>query len=280
MEEEKKRAALYARVSTDEQAQEGYSLDAQLDVMRAYCDIHELEIAGEYVDDGYSGTNIRRNAYNFMFSPDERKKWDVLIVMKMDRIHRNSSNFMDMMQDLNRHKQQFISTYDRIDTSTAVGRFAMDMIQRIAQLESEQIGERTYMGMREKAESFAGILGFNAPFGYSFEDGKLVIVEDEAEIVREIYNRYQNGSTMDEIAFYLNTNHLLTKNNNPWNKYNLRTVLHNPTYAGYLHWEEIIWKADHEPIIDPEFFNEIQLLIASKIRNPAHRKCIRLETDT
>ena len=280
MEEEKKRAALYARVSTDEQAQEGYSLDAQLDVMRAYCDIHELEIAGEYVDDGYSGTNIRRNAYNFMFSPNERKKWDVLIVMKMDRIHRNSRNFMDMMQDLNRHKQQFISTYDRIDTSTAVGRFAMDMIQRIAQLESEQIGERTYMGMREKAESFAGILGFNAPFGYSFEDGKLVIVEDEAEIVREIYNRYQNGSTMDEIAFYLNTNHLLTKNNNPWNKYNLRTVLHNPTYAGYLHWEEIIWKADHEPIIDPEFFNEIQLLIASKIRNPAHRKCIRLETDT
>jgi len=280
MEEEKKRAALYARVSTDEQAQEGYSLDAQLDVMRAYCDIHELEIAGEYVDDGYSGTNIRRNAYNFMFSPDERKKWDVLIVMKMDRIHRNSRNFMDMMQDLNRHKQQFISTYDRIDTSTAVGRFAMDMIQRIAQLESEQIGERTYMGMREKAESFAGILGFNAPFGYSFEDGKLVIVEDEAEIVREIYNRYQNGSTMDEIAFYLNTNHLLTKNNNPWNKYNLRTVLHNPTYAGYLHWEEIVWKADHEPIIDPEFFNEIQLLIASKIRNPAHRKCIRLETDT
>ncbi len=280
MEEEKKRAALYARVSTDEQAQEGYSLDAQLDVMRAYCDIHELEIAGEYVDDGYSGTNIRRNAYNFMFSPDERKKWDVLIVMKMDRIHRNSRNFMDMMQDLNRHKQQFISTYDRIDTSTAVGRFAMDMIQRIAQLESEQIGERTYMGMREKAESFAGILGFNAPFGYSFEDGKLVIVEDEAAIVREIYNRYQNGSTMDEIAFYLNTNHLLTKNNNPWNKYNLRTVLHNPTYAGYLHWEEIIWKADHEPIIDPEFFNEIQLLIASKIRNPAHRKCIRLETDT
>lgn len=280
MEEEKKRAALYARVSTDEQAQEGYSLDAQLDVMRAYCDIHELEIAGEYVDDGYSGTNIRRNAYNFMFSPDERKKWDVLIVMKMDRIHRNSRNFMDMMQDLNRHKQQFISTYDRIDTSTAVGRFAMDMIQRIAQLESEQIGERTYMGMREKAESFAGILGFNAPFGYSFEDGKLVIIEDEAAIVREIYNRYQNGSTMDEIAFYLNTNHLLTKNNNPWNKYNLRTVLHNPTYAGYLHWEEIIWKADHEPIIDPEFFNEIQLLIASKIRNPAHRKCIRLETDT
>ena len=85
---------------------------------------------------------------------------------------------------------------------------------------------------------------------------------------------------MDEIAFYLNTNHLLTKNNNPWNKYNLRTVLHNPTYAGYLHWEEIVWKADHEPIIDPEFFNEIQLLIASKIRNPAHRKCIRLETDT
>ena len=280
MEEEKKRAALYARVSTDEQAQEGYSLDAQLDVMRAYCDIHELEIAGEYVDDGYSGTNIRRNAYNFMFSPDERKKWDVLIVMKMDRIHRNSRNFMDMMQDLNRHKQQFISTYDRIDTSTAVGRFAMDMIQRIAQLESEQIGERTYMGMREKAESFAGILGFNAPFGYSFEDGKLVIVEEEAEIVKEIYNRYQNGSTMDEIAFYLNTNHLLTKNNNPWNKYNLRTVLHNPTYAGYLHWEEIVWKADHEPIIDPEFFNEIQLLIASKIRNPAHRKCIRLETDT
>ena len=273
------RAVLYARVSTEEQAEEGYSLAAQLDVMRAYCDVQDMDIVEEIQDDGYSGTNTRRPGYQRLFDPEFRNQWDVLVVMKMDRIHRNSRNFMDMMDLLKKGHQQFVSTYDRIDTSTAIGRFTMDMIQRIAQLESEQTGERTYMGMREKAEEGAGILGFNAPFGYIFNDnGSLELVEDEADTVRDIYHMYMDeGMTMDIIAYNLNSRGTLTRKGNPWNKFNLRTVLHNPIYAGYLHWEEIVWKGDFPNIIEPEYFNRVQLEMASRIRNPKHRNPLQIE---
>ena len=273
------RAVLYARVSTEEQAEEGYSLAAQLDVMRAYCDVQDMDIVEEIQDDGYSGTNTRRPGYQRLFDPEFRKQWDVLVVMKMDRIHRNSRNFMDMMDLLKKGHQQFVSTYDRIDTSTAIGRFTMDMIQRIAQLESEQTGERTYMGMREKAEEGAGILGFNAPFGYAFDGkGSLELVEDEADTVRDIYRMYiDDGMTMDIIAYNLNSRGTLTRKGNPWNKFNLRTVLHNPIYAGYLHWEEIVWKGDFPNIIEPEYFNRVQLEMASRIRNPKHRNPLLIE---
>ena len=265
------RAALYARVSTEEQAVTGYSLDAQLEKMRMYCEIQNLTIAGEYVDDGYSGTNTRRPAYRHMFSPEERKKWDVLIVLKMDRIHRNSKEFILMMEDLKKHNQEFISTYEKFNTKAAVGRFALDMIQRIAQLESEQIGERTYIGMRQKAETNGGVMGFNPPFGYGLEDGELFAIEDELDTVRDIYTMYLSGMTTSDIAYNLNRECRLTRKGNPWNKYNLATILHNPVYAGYMRWEETRQKHTAETVISIEEFNEVQMMFASKIRDPAKR---------
>ena len=265
------RAALYARVSTEEQAVTGYSLDAQLEKMRMYCEIQNLTIAGEYVDDGYSGTNTRRPAYRHMFSPEERKKWDVLIVLKMDRIHRNSKEFILMMEDLKKHNQEFISTYEKFNTKAAVGRFALDMIQRIAQLESEQIGERTYIGMRQKAETNGGVMGFNPPFGYGLEDGELFAIEDELDTVRDIYTMYLNGMTTSDIAYNLNRECRLTRKGNPWNKYNLATILHNPVYAGYMRWEETRQKHTAETVISIDEFNEVQMMFASKIRDPAKR---------
>lgn len=274
------RAAIYARVSTEEQAMEGFSLDAQLDSMRSFCEAHELTITREYVDDGYSGRDTNRKAYREMFQPEERKEWDVLVVLKMDRIHRNSRNFMDMMDDLKKNNQQFISTYDKINTNTAVGRFVMDMIQRIAQLESEQIGERTYLGMREKAESGGGLLGFNPPFGYQIEKGDLVAVPDELETIRRIFKMYYDSMTMDEIAYTLNGENVLTRRGNPWNKFNLRTVLHNPVYAGYIRWDGILQPHGGERAVSPEFYNEVQELMASKVRDPAKRKVERVPEGT
>ncbi len=265
------RAALYVRVSTDEQAEQGYSLDAQLEMLRAYCESMDMQIAGEYIDDGYSGRNTKRPAYNLLFTPEERMKWDSLVVLKMDRVHRNSKNFMTMIEDLAKHNQSFISTTERIDTKSAIGRFAMDVIQRIAQLESEQIGERTKMGMIQKAEQNDGIMGFNAPFGYSISDGKLVKNADEMQIVRLIFNYYSSGMTLNQIADKLNDDCLFTRNENLWNKYNLRNILHNPVYAGYMRWEDNRIIHDAGTVISPEEFNEIQERMASRTRNPNRR---------
>ncbi len=141
------RAAVYTRVSTDEQAKEGFSLDAQHEKIQAYCKIHDLIPAGVYKDGGYSGRDTNRPAYQRMLK--EIQSWDIILVYRMDRIHRNSRNFMAMMDSLQAKGKDFASVTENFDTTTAMGRFVMDIMQRIAQLESEVLGERTHMGMEE-----------------------------------------------------------------------------------------------------------------------------------
>ena len=273
------RAALYARVSTEEQADQGYSLAAQLQMLRDFCEVFEMDIAGEYVDDGYSGTNTRRPAYRRMFSPDERQRWDALVVIKVDRIHRNSKNFMLMIEDLSKNGQSFFSTTERIDTTTAVGRFAMDVIQRIAQLESEQIGERTKFGMIQKAEQKDGIMGFQPPYGYSIADGELISIPEEQIIVKRIFGSYLENSTLDEIASELNSSFIRTRNGNQWNKYNLRNILHNPVYAGYMHWEEHLIGHHADCPVSVDEYNQVQRLMASKTRGAKKNLPILLDVE-
>ena len=273
------RAALYARVSTEEQADQGYSLAAQLQMLRDFCEVFEMDIAGEYVDDGYSGTTTRRPAYRRMFSPDERQRWDALVVIKMDRIHRNSKNFMLMIEDLSKNGQSFFSTTERIDTTTAVGRFAMDVIQRIAQLESEQIGERTKFGMIQKAEQKDGIMGFQPPYGYSIADGELISIPEEQIVVKRIFGSYLENSTLDEIASELNSSFIRTRNGNQWNKYNLRNILHNPVYAGYMHWEEHLIGHHADCPVSVDEYNQVQRLMASKTRGAKKNLPILLDVE-
>lgn len=276
------RAAIYARVSTEEQAEEGYSLGAQKERLQDYCIVEGWEVAGIYEDDGYSGRNDRRPGYRRMM--EEMDQWDVLLVMKMDRIHRNSRNFMNMMDTLTRHGKQFVSSQESLDTTNALGRFVVDMIQRLAQLESEQTGERTYMGMREKAESLDSAtegkrtMGFTPPFGYRLEDGALEADPDELPVAARIFEEYIGGRSMDSIAWGLNSEGILTRRGNPWNKRNLSTILHNPVYAGYMRWEDVLMRHHAEAVLSPEEFNSLQEQLASNVRDPSKRRVSLLPT--
>jgi DNA invertase Pin-like site-specific DNA recombinase len=263
------RAAVYTRVSTEDQAKEGFSLDAQLDKLRSYCKARDWEIGGEYVDDGYSGRNVKRPAYKRMM--DETDKWDALLVIKMDRIHRNSKNFMLMMEELKKKEKEFVSMTESLDTSTAMGRFVMDIIQRIAQLESEQIGERVYSGMEQKARINGGVLGFNIPYGYDYRNGKLEINKIESAVVKDIYSWYLEGKSLGKIAKELNNSEIPTKKGGLWAKKTISAILKNPTYCGYLHWEDFVNKSDHEKIIDNSEFNKIQNLIKKRGGSPAKK---------
>ena len=114
-----KNVALYARVSTEDQALKGFSLDGQLEKLHSYCDARDWDVAGEYVDNGYSGRDTNRPAYREMLRGIDA--WDALLVMKMDRVHRNSKNFMVMMETLREHDKEFVSMTESLDTSTAMG---------------------------------------------------------------------------------------------------------------------------------------------------------------
>jgi len=262
--EEVKKVAIYARVSTEDQAKEGFSLDNQLEKLRSYCKARGWKIVGEYIDDGYSGRDIKRPAYQKMM--EDIDKWDVLLVMKMDRIHRNSKNFMLMMEQLRQKNKEFVSMTESLDTSTAMGRFVMDIIQRIAQLESEQIGERVYDGMRQKAKQGVGLLGSPAPYGYRYENGKLVGIKEELDNVKEIYKMYLEGKSLQEIVDWFNEKGIKGKKGGKWDKKTISRILSNPVYCGLVEWEDILFKGNHETIISIEEFNKVQLMKAEKAR--------------
>jgi DNA invertase Pin-like site-specific DNA recombinase len=263
------RAAIYTRVSTEDQAKEGFSLDAQLDKLRSYCNARDWEIGGEYIDDGYSGRNIKRPAYAKMIK--EIESWDLLLVIKMDRIHRNSKNFMTMMEYLKTEEKEFVSMSESLDTSTAMGRFVMDIIQRIAQLESEQIGERVYIGMEQKARTSGGVLGFNIPYGYYYSSGFFSINQEEAIVVQNIYTWYRNGNSMGEIAKMLTNAKVPTKKGGLWAKKTISKILKNPLYCGYLRWQDYIYKSGHNPIVQVSEFNEVQDKILNRRGKPAKK---------
>ena len=228
-------------------------------------------VADIYEDDGYSGRNIKRPEYARMMS--DKDKWDVLLVLKIDRIHRNSRNFMNMIDHLNKEDKKFVSATESLDTTNALGRFVIDMIQRIAQLESEQIGERTYLGMEEKARSMSNTeresrtMGFNAPYGYELDNGVLLSSHEELNVVNEIFMEYLDGATMDGIAYKLNISGQLTKRGNPWNVYNIRNILHNPIYAGYMQWDGLLIKHFAQTAVSPDEYNHVQELISARIKN-------------
>ncbi len=268
MDVEPVRVAIYTRVSTEDQAKEGFSLDAQLDKLRSYCKARDWIVGGEYIDDGYSGRNVKRPAYSKMM--DEMDNWNVLLVTKMDRIHRNSKNFMMMMEYLKKHNKEFVSMTESLDTSTAMGRFVMDIIQRIAQLESEQIGERVYFGMEQKARVNGGVLGFNIPYGYDYTDGKLTINSNEAENVKNIFEMYLKDMSMKIIAEELNSKDIPTKLNKTWGAQTVSLILKNPLYCGYLHWEDYLNPGDHDLIIDKNIFNDVQKIIKKKNIKTSH----------
>jgi len=246
------RAALYARVSTEDQAVEGFSLDAQIKKLEAYCRSEGYEIAGHYIDDGYSGRRTNRPEYKRMM--EDMANWDVVVVLKMDRIHRNSVNFALMMDHLRKNNKEFASVYDQFDSGNAMGRFVMDIMQRIGQLESEQIGERVKLAMTFKAKNSEGNLGSGHPYGYTYQNGRLVVVDEEAHIVRAIFNMSIRGSTLQDICDYLNEAGIESKKGVGWSRQTVSNIIHNPLYVGARTWDDIKLKQPYEPIISLEKF--------------------------
>ncbi len=264
------RVALYTRVSTEDQAREGFSLDAQLERLRFYAKAQGWEIGGEYIDEGHSGRTTKRPQYTRMMA--ESEKWDVLLVLKMDRIHRNSRNFMAMMDHLRRDTKEFASVTESLDTSTAMGRFVMDIIQRIAQLESEQIGERVYIGMEQKAKSRGGSLGKPAPFGYKYgPEAVLEVVPEERSFVAEAFRKFQGGTSKSALALWLNEAAPKPRGGGAWTIWNVTHILTNPTYAGALHWEDQLQLGSHEAIVPARLFDEVQDCISARSRRRTYR---------
>lgn len=249
------RVALYTRVSTEDQAQEGFSLDAQLDRLRSHAKAQQWQVAGEYVEEGQSGRRTRRPQYQAMMQ--EMDKWDVVLVLKMDRIHRNIRNFIEMMDMLGSRGKAFASVQDSLDTTTAMGRFVMFIVQLIAQLESEQTGERVQIGLHQKARTTTGAL-CPPSFGMQVRDGIYVGNPRELRIVEMIFERYLADYSLHDIAAALNNQGMHGRRGAPWRETTVRNALRNAALIGIRIWGGLILAGDHEPLIDAQTFAKAQ----------------------
>jgi len=258
------KVAIYTRVSTEEQARSGLSLEAQLEKLRAYCTARDWKIAGEYVDPGFSGRNIRRPQYKQMF--EDIDQWDGLLVMKMDRIHRNQKNFLAMMEDLGKSEKQFISMTESFDTSTAMGRFVMNILQGIAQLESEQIGERVAVALCQKAKRAEKFMGHRTAFGIDWDKDKQIFKPDQRklEIVKQVFQMYIDGFSMREIARSLSPDYKKLAGKDLANT-TVKYFLHNCMYCGVERWCHFFRKIeDLDPLVSIETFNQVQQLMRDR----------------
>ncbi|WP_188065944.1 recombinase family protein [Brevibacillus brevis] len=264
------RVAIYGRVSTEEQAQEGFSIAAQKEKLTAFVHSQDWDIYDYYIDEGISAKNTDRPQLQRLLKDIRDRNVDVVLVYKLDRLTRSVLDLYQLLQEFDRYDVKFKSATEVYDTTTAIGRLFITLVAALAQWERENLAERVKFGQEQMVNELKRP-GGRPPFGYDLKNGTLKINEEEAVIVRDIFSRYLQGEGLDWIAMELNRRGSITKQGKKWDKMTVKILLENQTYYGALRWnyrkggrkinspdEWIIIEDVYEPIIEKETFLRAQ----------------------
>ncbi len=223
-----KRAALYARVSTEEQAMHGVSLDAQKERLIQYATENGLSIVDIYVDEGISARKryTRRAAFMRMLEDVKAKKIDVVLFIKLDRWFRNIADYYEVQAILDKYRVQWIATEEDYDTTTANGRLALNIKLAIAQDESDRTSERIKFVFQNMVKEGRVISG-STTLGYRIENKRVVINESDAEIVRSMFDKYIDCRSMKATSRYI-----LEKHKRNIDVKSMKRMLSNTWYIG------------------------------------------------
>jgi len=275
--------AVYVRVSTEDQAQEGFSIRAQIDKLKAYSLIKGWEIYDIYSDEGISGKNIvERPAINRLIEDVNDGNVNNVLVFKIDRLTRNTKNLIELVELFDKSNCAFNSLTESVDTDTPSGRMFLKIIGIFAEFERENLVSRLKLGFERKVKEGYTLANYSISYGYVKEKGQKVqtIQPDEAKIVRDIFSMYVDSNmSMGKIARTLNERKIPTKRNSKtWDTNTVKMLLTNPTYIGKVRYsiadKENYFEMDghHEPILD----NEVFALAQNKIMNiPQYAKTKR-----
>lgn len=263
------RTALYIRVSTEDQAREGYSISAQKEKLTAYCASQGWTIANMYIDDGYSAKDLDRPEMKRMIRHIKQGLIDCVLVYRLDRLTRSVSDLYKLLELFEKYNCKFKSATEVYDTTTAMGRMFITVVAALAQWERENLAERVRMGLQEKARQGKWVPNI-APYGYDIdrETDKLVINEKEAAVVRKIFELYTSGKGMSKIANELNRLGILTKSGHIWRDHQVKYVLTNPVYIGTMRYNFRVNKDSYfeienavPAIISKEVFDRAQQIL-------------------
>lgn len=236
-----KRCYVYKRVSTTMQV-DGYSLDAQAERLKKYADFQEMQIVGEYSDEGKSGKSIEGRAQFLQMMKDiesGKDKVDYVLVFKLSRFGRNAADVLNSLQHMQDYGVNLICVEDGIDSSKDAGKLMISVLSAVAEIERENILIQTMEGRKQKAREGKWNGGF-APYGYKLENGELLIAEDEVEIIKLIFDKYiHTNMGVAGITSYLNQHGYTKKKrqNNTLDAFStsfVKGVIDNPIYCGKL----------------------------------------------
>lgn len=262
-----KRAALYVRVSTQEQAEEGYSVGEQKDRLISYCKAQDWLVADLYVDAGYSGSNLKRPGMQKLIA-ESKGKFDVVLVYKLDRLSRSQRDTLYLIEEVFLpNNVDFVSMQESFDTSSPLGKAMIGLLAVFAQLEREQIKERTKMGRIARAKQGKYKGGGCIPFGYRYKDDHLYADPYESDIVRKMFKWYLNGDTLHSIANKLEDMGHTNRNGHVRGWSSVRAILGNAVYTGQTRYGDVVVENTHEALVSKEDFEAVQELRQNRGKN-------------
>ncbi|PJN90909.1 recombinase family protein [Bacillus sp. mrc49] len=259
------KAALYIRVSTREQV-ENYSIEVQKERMEAFCKAKGWDIFNIYVDGGYSGSTLERPDLQRMIK--DLKDIDVVLVYKLDRLSRSQKNTLELIEEhFLKNNVDFVSITETLDTSTPFGKAMIGILSVFAQLERETIAERMRMGHIKRAENGLGSMGGDYdPAGYLRENGFLVIKQEEASHIQRAFDLYEQYHSITKVQ-----QSLKEEGSTVWRFRRYRDILANSLYVGMVSFAGKTYKGQHQPIISPDQFERVQVLLRRHKGNNAHK---------
>ena len=260
MNDEKKKSGLYMRVSTEDQAREGFSLPEQKERLEAFCKFKGYEIVDYYEDAGISAkTGNHRPEFERLKNDIKVKKINTIVALKLDRITRSIYDWENLMTFLDENNAYLDCVNDEINTTSANGKMISRLLMSVSQNEIERTSERTKIGLAGAIKN--GHIPHQAPLGYKREDKKLVIDYSTKDIVVRIFDMYYNGLSYKKISNILNAEHILGKDN--WRDSTIVGILENEIYKGdFVHGKKTksptYYKNVVEPIISKEMWADCQ----------------------
>ena len=266
------RCAIYTRKSSEDGLEQEFnSLDAQREACAAYITSQKAEgwvlLPQAYDDGGISGATLNRPALQRLLTDLDEGRVDQIVVYKIDRLSRSLADFSKIVDRLDGAGASFVSITQSFNTATSMGRLTLNMLLSFAQFEREVTAER----IRDKiaASKRKGLwMGGNVPLGYNPDGRTLTINEPEAKTIRTLYDLYRehgNLRLVKEKAEYLNlrskqttTSSGKSRGGNPLDRGHIHHILTNPIYAGRIRHRIEVYEGKHDPIIDPEAWDEVQ----------------------
>ena len=295
-ETKEKVVAIYCRISTTEQAEEGYSIGEQERLLMEYCDKNGFDVYKTYADRGISGKDIKhRPAIQELLRDASSKKFNMVISWKINRLSRKLADAIKIVEVLEKHGIAYRSYSEPFESDTPAGRMQFQLMALIGEFERNTIAQNVKMGMCAKARSGEWCGGI-APLGYDWvpmegteqsvrRKSRLEINEKEAGTVRKIFELYASGKGYKAIVNQINKEGYQTKRGNPFSVAQIKDILTNPVYIGKVrfdvrrNWSEkrrkninpnpIIAEGIHQPIIDDELWNRVQGIIKQKPGKPS-----------